>query len=96
MEDEFLEEVMDENGEIAADPASATAVSAHAATDEAIDTKSSQDKSNHDRGSGETTNDDILTLSGEVVDDEFLAGTINYNFLVDKIDALLEKLKLDA
>lgn len=46
---------------------------------------------------GKTSNDGgILTLSGEFVEDEFAAATINHNFLMDKIDILLEKLKLDA
>lgn len=39
---------------------------------------------------------EILTLSGEYVEDEFGAATINHKFLMDKIDILLEKLKLNA
>jgi hypothetical protein len=38
----------------------------------------------------------IRALNGEVVDDEFLADALNYEFLMEKIDLLLEKLKLDA
>jgi len=39
---------------------------------------------------------EIRALNGEIVDDEFLADAINYEFLMEKIDLLLDKLKLDA
>lgn len=39
---------------------------------------------------------EIRALNGEIVDDEFLADALNYEFLMEKIDFLLEKLKLDA
>lgn len=39
---------------------------------------------------------EIRTLNGELVDDEFLADAINYEFLIEKIDMLLDKLQLDA
>ncbi|KKA26428.1 hypothetical protein TD95_000117 [Thielaviopsis punctulata] len=38
----------------------------------------------------------IQTLSGEMAEDEFTADDMNYNFLLNKIDALLERLNLDA
>ena len=38
----------------------------------------------------------IRTLDGEIVDDEFLEDAVNYQLLLGKIDALLERLKLDA
>lgn len=38
----------------------------------------------------------LKTLGGEVADDEFSSDAINYQVLLDKLDGLLEKLKLDA
>jgi hypothetical protein len=38
----------------------------------------------------------VRTLDGEIAGDEFAADAINYQILLGKIDALLEKLKLDA
>lgn len=38
----------------------------------------------------------VRTLDGELAGDEFAADAINYEILLGKIDALLERLKLDA
>lgn len=38
----------------------------------------------------------IRTLDGEIAGDEFAADAVNYQILLGKIDALLERLKLDA
>ena len=38
----------------------------------------------------------VYTLSGEIAGDEFAADAYNYQLLLGKIDALLERLKLDA
>ncbi|KAI0172843.1 hypothetical protein GGR52DRAFT_546337 [Hypoxylon sp. FL1284] len=38
----------------------------------------------------------VRTLDGELVEDEFASDAINYQILLQKIDAMLEKLKLDA
>jgi len=38
----------------------------------------------------------ITTLDGDFAEDEFSADAINYQILLRKIDALLERLKLDA
>ena len=38
----------------------------------------------------------IRTLDGEIVDDEFAGDAMNYQLLLGKIDALLERLRLDA
>lgn len=38
----------------------------------------------------------IRTLDGEIVGDESAADAVNYQVLLGKIDALLERLKLDA
>ncbi|KAL8953047.1 MAG: hypothetical protein Q9222_001097 [Ikaeria aurantiellina] len=42
------------------------------------------------------TNGAVRTLDGEIAGDEFASDAINYQILLGKIDALLEKLKLDA
>ncbi len=38
----------------------------------------------------------IRTLDGEIAEDEFAADEVNYQFLIDKLDRVLDKLKLDA
>jgi ankyrin repeat/BTB/POZ domain-containing protein 1 len=45
---------------------------------------------------GSTYGANIRTLDGNVVEDEFDSDSINYQILLEKIDRLLEKLKLDA
>jgi ankyrin repeat/BTB/POZ domain-containing protein 1 len=39
---------------------------------------------------------EIRTLDGDIAGDEFASDAINYQVLLGKIDALLERLKLDA
>jgi hypothetical protein len=38
----------------------------------------------------------IRTLDGEEIDDEFAQDAMNYRILLNKIDLLLDQLKLDA
>lgn len=38
----------------------------------------------------------VTTLDGEVAEDEFVSDAINYQILLGKIDAMLDRLKLDA
>jgi len=38
----------------------------------------------------------IRTLDGEEIDDEFAQDALNYQILLNKIDLLLDRLKLDA
>ncbi|OAA40053.1 ankyrin repeat and BTB/POZ domain-containing protein 1 [Metarhizium rileyi] len=38
----------------------------------------------------------VKTLDGEMAEDEFMSDAINYQLLLRKIDAMLERLKLDA
>ncbi|KAK0665844.1 hypothetical protein QBC41DRAFT_339537 [Cercophora samala] len=38
----------------------------------------------------------VVTLDGVVVEDEFASDAVNYHILVEKIDRMLERLKLDA
>lgn len=96
--------MMDENGELSADAAQAISDAAAPAnekliaTDEAIDLSGQQPL-----GSIETdpkfdpfSNGQIRTLDGEIAGDEFASDAINYKVLLRKIDALLERLNLDA
>ena len=63
--------------------------------DEAVDMRTPPDNV-LDSASNPFLNGEIRTLDGEVAGDEFAADAINYQVLLEKIDNLLEKLKLDA
>lgn len=39
---------------------------------------------------------EVGTLDGEITGDEFAGDAVNYQILLGKIDALLDRLKLDA
>jgi ankyrin repeat and BTB/POZ domain-containing protein 1 len=103
-EDSGLEEMMDENGELSAGAAQAVsdaAVPANEkliATDEAIDMTRQQPLSSADIDPNldPFSNGQIRTLDGDIAGDEFASDAINYQLLLRKIDALLERLKLDA
>ncbi|KAK4195388.1 hypothetical protein QBC40DRAFT_352545 [Triangularia verruculosa] len=49
-----------------------------------------------ERGEEERDEGGVRTLDGVVVEDEFASDAVNYHILVEKIDRMLEKLKLDA
>jgi hypothetical protein len=71
------------------------------AEDEAIDITVSREiagDSNEVAGTAEQarTNGTVRTLDGEIAGDEFASDAINYQILLGKIDALLDRLKLDA
>ncbi|KAI1494018.1 BTB/POZ domain-containing protein [Biscogniauxia mediterranea] len=98
-EDAGLEEIMDENGEISAEvvgslasPADSTG-NANGTADNGIEPakKDTADKSELPKLKGT-----VRTLDGELVEDEFASDAINYQVLLQKIDVMLEKLKLDA
>lgn len=103
-EDSGLEEMMDENGELSAEAAQAISdVAAPAnvkliATDEAIDKSGQQPLTlaETDPNLDPFSNGQVRTLDGDIVGDEFASDAINYQVLLRKIDALLERLKLDA
>lgn len=80
--------MMDEDSEINAAAAESLS-NAAAPQDEAIDVASP-------KPAGPFLNGEIRTLDGEIAGDEFAADAINYQVLLEKIDALLDKLKLDA
>ncbi|KAH6651895.1 BTB/POZ domain-containing protein [Truncatella angustata] len=101
-EDAGLDEMLDEEGEIDAALAETIAgtegldIEEH--TREKLESVSGQtiaaaaEASNHADG----VNGVVRTLDGELVDDEFSQDAVNYQILLQKIDTMLEKLKLDA
>lgn len=98
-EDSGLEEMMDENGEINAETAqaiSAAAANANDRTDEAVDVSTPQTQADSDVFANPFLNGEIRTLDGDLAGDEFASDAINYQVLLGKLDALLERLKLDA
>lgn len=92
---------MDENKEINAEAAQILSNAASAAL-EAIDNEASQteppktESTPLNPASNPFLNGEIRTLDGEIAGDEFAADAINYQVLLEKIDTLLERLKLDA
>ena len=93
--------MMDENGEINAESAQAIS-NASEVEDEAIDMTSARtsvaqsETKPVDLTSNPFLNGEIRTLDGDIAGDEFAADAINYQVLLGKIDALLERMKLDA
>jgi len=103
-EDSGLEDMMDEAAESAVEHVAADA--------EAIKKLSEEDKEMaEDEGVDVSSfpNDDasivdiinssggaVRTLDGEIAGDEFASDAINYQILLNKIDRLLDRLKLDA
>jgi ankyrin repeat and BTB/POZ domain-containing protein 1 len=92
--------MMDENGEISAEAAQALSDANEKliATDEAIDMTGQQTliPAEKDPNLDPFNNGQIRTLDGDIAGDEFASDAINYQVLLRKIDALLERLKLDA
>ncbi|KAI2637918.1 hypothetical protein GGS26DRAFT_433313 [Hypomontagnella submonticulosa] len=103
-EEAGLDEMMDENGEISAAAAEELASEAEvvAAGDKSADSSfevESDDVVSKKAAIAEaltTSGGVVRTLDGELVDDEFASDAINYQLLLQKIDVMLEKLKLDA
>ncbi|KAF3004464.1 hypothetical protein E8E14_004509 [Neopestalotiopsis sp. 37M] len=105
-EDAGLDEMLDEEGEIDATLAESLA-NAHITNEETaskdtIDKVSEQNPTPAPQtnvitnGTTDGVNGVVRTLDGELVDDEFSQDAINYQILLQKIDGMLEKLKLDA
>ncbi|KPM41960.1 hypothetical protein AK830_g4544 [Neonectria ditissima] len=93
-EDAGLDEMMDEEGEIDAQLAASLAEQA-TLTDG--DAPSAVPEANGQGDTGDAGKVDIVrTLDGKVVEDEFASDAINYQILLGKIDAMLDRLKLDA
>ena len=97
---------MEEDAEQAAEQAAALAASAEAAAvaklpdDEGIDMGQlpigEATVPRMDTSENQMMNGTIRTLDGEIAGDELEGDAINYQILLGKIDALLERLKLDA
>lgn len=96
-EDAGLDEMMDEEGEISAELAAAMARQAQLDDDDAVETVVTNGDSVHaEKAVDGETGPAVRTLDGEVAEDEFVSDAINYQILLGKIDAMLDRLKLDA
>ncbi|CAG7564829.1 unnamed protein product [Fusarium equiseti] len=97
-EDAGLEEMMDESGEIIdADLAAAMAQQADLSVDAKNDVPEQSQNGVQTNGNGETQDGEaVRTLDGAEAEDEFASDAINYQILQRKIDAMLDRLKLDA
>lgn len=96
-EDAGLDEMMDEEGEISAELAAAMAAQAQVSDDPAGPAVVTNGDAVHVEEAVEgETGPAVRTLDGEVAEDEFVSDAINYQILLGKIDAMLDRLKLDA
>ncbi|KAI1806962.1 hypothetical protein F4811DRAFT_86171 [Daldinia bambusicola] len=103
-EDAGLDEMMDENGEISAEAAEVLAAQANGVAAEDKDANGIVEVESPEgipakAGIAEalaSPDGVVRTLDGELVEDEFASDAINYQLLLQKIDRVLEKLKLDA
>ncbi|KAK7974016.1 hypothetical protein PG989_015864 [Apiospora arundinis] len=103
-EDAGLDEMLDDEGEIDAARAESLADAAAASQEEHQAQLEQQQNGNIPAVTNgvEKTVDEVgvngvvRTLDGELVDDEFASDAVNYQLLLQKIDGMLDKLKLDA
>ncbi|KAK6839771.1 hypothetical protein PG987_005637 [Apiospora arundinis] len=103
-EDAGLDEMLDDEGEIDAARAESLADAAAASQEEHQAQQEQQQNGNIPAVTNgvEKTVDEVgvngvvRTLDGELVDDEFASDAVNYQLLLQKIDGMLDKLKLDA
>ncbi|KAM7209681.1 hypothetical protein V8F20_000084 [Naviculisporaceae sp. PSN 640] len=95
-EGDGLEEMLDEDGEINA-AAVEGLVSASAEGNDVQQQEEGNDKfaENGAVGNG-IVEGGFKTIDGELVEDEFASDALNYQILLRKIDAMLDRLKLDA
>ncbi|KAF5674504.1 bood POZ containing protein [Fusarium heterosporum] len=96
-EDAGLEEMMDETREIDVDLAAAMAQQADISED-AINGDSGETQNFKEANGNSSARDGeaVRTLDGAEAEDEFASDAINYQILQRKIDAMLDRLKLDA
>ena len=95
-EDSGLEEIMDENE---ATSQSAETISKPLPLDEGIDTDPPAPNlatQVNELALDPFSNGQIRTLNGDIAGDVFEQDAINYRILLEKIDQLLDRLKLDA
>ncbi|KAK7750432.1 hypothetical protein SLS62_007621 [Diatrype stigma] len=107
-EDAGLDEMLDEDGEINAEAVEALNLhSASGALAPSVDVGGQddlRDLAQFEDGAAKTAQPEGLekregimrTLDGKVAEDEFASDAINYQILLEKIDNMLDKLKLDA
>lgn len=105
-EDAGLEEMMDETGEIDAELAAelaAATIADQTNNNDTIPPGDGVDQQPEPVGEKKTDTDElqedggpVRTLDGETAEDEFASDAINYQILLGKIDAMLDRLKLDA
>jgi hypothetical protein len=97
-EDVGFEEMMDESGEIIdTDLAAAMAEQANISADATNGTSNQSQNGVQANGDGEAKDGEaVRTLDGAEAEDEFASDAINYQILQRKIDAMLDRLKLDA
>ncbi|KAI1077869.1 hypothetical protein F5B20DRAFT_550612 [Whalleya microplaca] len=103
-EDAGLDEMMDENGEISATAVEVLNSEANAVTAADVTADGSLELKNAEAVPATevlvedltSTTGVVRTLDGDLVDDEFASDAVNYQLLLQKIDTMLDKLKLDA
>ncbi|KAL0937351.1 ankyrin repeat and btb poz domain protein [Colletotrichum truncatum] len=102
-EDANLEDMMDEQGEIDAALAETLAAQSeqfdeNGAPVEVAHEKPAEVPVENDDKKGDENGDveGVKTLGGEMAEDEFASDAINYQILLEKIDTMLDHLKLDA
>ncbi|KAI9737943.1 MAG: hypothetical protein M1834_009313 [Cirrosporium novae-zelandiae] len=101
-EDSGIEEMMDENDNDnvqaqEGDPNLNPASEKPTPEDEAVDMSQTPQQQQQQQPPEEHLLSGVIrTLQGDIVDDEFASDAVNYQHLLGKIDALLDKLKLDA
>lgn len=101
-EDAGLEDIMDEEGEINAAAAAALAAASNGEVVEKEGEVASGTNGVEQKPEAEAAvavfgeQGGVRTLDGAAVEDEFESDAINYQILLGKIDAMLDRLKLDA
>ncbi|RGP77678.1 bood poz containing [Fusarium longipes] len=97
-EDVGFEEMMDDSGEIIdTDLAAAMTEQASISADTTNGTSDQSQNGARANGDGEVKDGEaVRTLDGTEAEDEFASDAINYQILQRKIDAMLDRLKLDA
>ncbi|KAI1120539.1 BTB/POZ domain-containing protein [Nemania abortiva] len=94
-EDAGLDEMLDESGEI--DASAVEALSSQLQAVKVTDNLPGPvDPSDETSGQAVVDSGGVRTLDGEIAEDEFASDAINYQVLLQKIDIMLETLKLDA
>lgn len=94
-EGDGLEEMLDEDGEINAAAVEGLVAEGNGAREDGKEEGMGNGAENG-KVEGSGAGGGFKTIDGELVEDEFASDAINYQILLRKIDAMLERLKLDA